>query len=102
MCFCVCLGEKHLKPKCETLAALTEVSERQLSLSSNRVLGRVGDEQRHSWVSPATLHRGRGPGPATPPSGGGRGGHGGGAGARPILVLDPQWRHGKDPAGRPA
>ena len=67
-----------------------------------RVLGWISDEQRHSRISPVTPHRRPGPGPAAPPSGGGRGGHGGGAGARPVIVLDPQRRHGEDPAGRTA
>ncbi len=81
---------------------LRRLKESCVSGSSHRVLGGVGDEQGHSWISPGVLHRWPSSRLAAPPSGGGRGGHSWGAGARPVLVLYPQWRHGKDPAGRPA
>lgn len=67
-----------------------------------RILGGVGDEQRRSWISPVHLHDQPSSWPATPPSGWWRGGDGRGSGARPFIILNPQWRHGEDPAGRPA
>lgn len=67
-----------------------------------RFLGGVRDEQRRSWVGPVHLHDWPCCWPATPPSGWGRGGDGRGPGARSFIVLNPQWRHGEDPAGRSA
>lgn len=67
-----------------------------------RFLGGVRDEQRHSWISPVNLHHWPCSWPATPPSGWGRGGDGRGPGTRPFIIFNPQWRHGEDPAGRPA
>lgn len=67
-----------------------------------RILGGVGDEQRSFWICRVRLHDRPSSWPATPPSGWWRGGDGRGSGARPFIVLNPQWRHGEDPPGRPA
>lgn len=103
--FILNFSENLYKPKCKTLAALTEMSGCKLyvlCVSSHRVLGGVGDEQRHSRISPVILHGRPHPGPAAPSSSGGRGGHGGRAGARAVLILNSQRRHGEDPVGCPA
>lgn len=85
-------------------AAVMNVTQWKLWLSvlSNRVLGGVRDEQRCSCLSPLIFHRQPCPEPSAPSSGGRRGSHGGGAGACPILVLNPQRRHGEDLVGCPA
>lgn len=68
-------------------------------VSTNRLLGGVGDEQGRSSINPPGHPGTR---PAAPPSGGGRGSHGRRAGACAVLVLHSQRRYGEDPAGCPA